>query len=67
MYKDVLRSITGIEIWPVISLAIFFAFFIGLLLWVWLVDKKYIDEMSQLPMDNDQSSTPNTMNHDTDK
>lgn len=67
MYKDVLRSIAGIETWPVISLAIFFAFFIGLLLWVWLVDKKYIDEMSQLPMDNDQSSTPNTMNHDTDK
>ncbi|MEQ8687092.1 MAG: cbb3-type cytochrome c oxidase subunit 3 [Imperialibacter sp.] len=65
MYKEVLRSITGIEIWPLVSLAIFFAFFVGLLLWVWLADKDYIDEMSHLPMDSDQSSTPNPLNHDT--
>jgi cytochrome c oxidase cbb3-type subunit IV len=67
MYKEVLRSITGIEIWPLISLTIFFAFFVGLLLWVWMADKKYIDQMSHLPMDDDSSSTPNPLNHDTDK
>jgi len=67
MYKEVLRSITGVEIWPIISLAIFFGFFIGLLVWVWFVDKKYIDDMSSLPMDNDESSNNNLPNHDTGK
>ena len=29
MYRDVLSSIEGIEIYPIISLLIFFAFFVG--------------------------------------
>lgn len=66
MYKEVLRSISGIEIWPIVSLAIFFGFFVGLLLWVWLVDKKYIERMSKMPMDGDHSSTSNKLSHDNE-
>ena len=50
MYKEALRSIEGIQIYPIISLAIFGLFFIGLLVWVMTADKKYIEEMSNLPM-----------------
>jgi cytochrome c oxidase cbb3-type subunit IV len=50
MYKNVLQSIDNIAIWPVISFVIFFVFFIGLLWWVFTVDKQFIDLMSQLPM-----------------
>jgi cytochrome c oxidase cbb3-type subunit IV len=55
MYKNVLQSIDNIEIWPVISFVIFFLFFLGLLWWVFTVDKKFIDEMSGLPVDKSES------------
>ncbi|MDX5347549.1 MAG: hypothetical protein LPJ89_05165 [Hymenobacteraceae bacterium] len=53
MYKDILRSITGIEIYPLISFGIFFAFFIALLLYVVLVNKDHIKAMAQLPLKNE--------------
>ena len=34
MYKNVLQAIAGIEIYPMISFAIFFLFFLGLLVYV---------------------------------
>jgi len=55
MYKNVLQSIDNIEIWPVISFVIFFIFFLSLLLWVFTADKKNIDRMKMLPMED---STP---------
>lgn len=57
MYKNVLQSINDIAIWPVISFVIFFAFFLGLLVYVLLVDKKFIERMKSLPMDDE---TPNS-------
>ncbi|KAA9345731.1 hypothetical protein [Adhaeribacter soli] len=53
MYKNVLQSITGIEIFPVISFVIFFAFFLGLLLYVVFSDKKHLAAMSELPLRNE--------------
>ena len=53
MYKNVLQSIDNIAIWPVISFVIFFLFFICLLWWVFTVDKKFVNEMSNLPIGHD--------------
>ena len=53
MYKNVLQSIAGIDIYPVISFIIFFAFFLGLLLYVVLSDKKHFVAMSELPLQNE--------------
>lgn len=61
MYKDVLRSIQGVEILPVIGLLIFVLFFAS---WAWVAfrsDKKYINKMKQMPLessseDEDQSA-----------
>jgi cbb3-type cytochrome oxidase subunit 3 len=61
MYKEVLRSIDNIEIWPVISFVIFFSFFIGLLWWTFSTDKKFIDEMSQKPL-HDEPLNSNALN-----
>jgi cytochrome c oxidase cbb3-type subunit IV len=55
MYKNVLQNIDNIEIWPVISFVIFFLFFLVLLWWVFTADKKFIDEMSGLPVDKSES------------
>jgi cbb3-type cytochrome oxidase subunit 3 len=49
MYKNILQSIENIEIWPIVSLVVFFLFFVGLTVWVMTVDKKYINEMKNLP------------------
>jgi len=51
MYKQVLEHINGIEIYPVISLLIFFVFFIALIIWMIKADKDYISRMSALPLD----------------
>ena len=53
MYKNILQSIDNIAIWPIVSFVIFFIFFICLLLWVFSVDKTFIDKMKQLPIDSD--------------
>ena len=61
MYKSVLQSIAGIEIFPIISFVIFFAFFIGLLLFVLFSDKKHIVAMSEMPLvDDSDSNNQNT-------
>lgn len=61
MYKDVLRSIDGIEIFPILSLIIFVLFFTVLMIYILKVDKKFISDMKDLPLkDNDclTSKTP---------
>jgi cytochrome c oxidase cbb3-type subunit IV len=55
MYKNVLQSIDNIQIWPVISFVIFFVFFLCLLLWVFTTDKKFIDKMKAMPIDEKDS------------
>ena len=55
MYKEILRNIDNIEIWPVISFVIFFLFFLFLLLWALTVDKKFIRHMKQMPLNDNNS------------
>lgn len=50
--KGYMESITGIEIYPIISLLIFFTFFVGLFWWVFTAKKEYINEVSKLPLEN---------------
>ena len=54
--KEHLAGIDGINIYPLISLLIFFVFFIALLYYVKKMDAKRVEEISNLPLDfNDQS------------
>lgn len=50
-------SISGIEIYPVISLIIFFTFFVALFWWVFTAKKDYIERMSAIPLDNQNDIT----------
>lgn len=59
MFKDVLQSIEGVEIYTIIAMIIFILFFIGMIIWLFKVDKKYINEMSELPLDNENNGVPN--------
>ncbi|ALJ05049.1 cytochrome C oxidase subunit IV [Pseudalgibacter alginicilyticus] len=50
--KGHMETIAGIEIYPIISLLIFFIFFAILFLWVFTAKKDYIKTVSNLPLDN---------------
>lgn len=54
--KNYMDSIAGIEIYPIISLLIFFPFFVGLFWWVFTAKKEYIKRVSELPLDNHNQS-----------
>ena len=54
MYKEVLRSIDDIETMPLLSLIFFMLFFIGMFIWVVTVDKKYVEHMKSLPLNDDE-------------
>lgn len=48
--KHNLETISGVEIYPIISLLIFFTFFVGLFIWVFTYKKDKIKELSELPL-----------------
>lgn len=55
--KNHLESITGIEIYPLISLMIFFSFFVVLFWWVFTAKKDYIKRVSNIPLDEPKNYT----------
>lgn len=57
--KGNLEHIDGVQIYPLISLIIFFLFFVGLFYWVITAKKDHITEVSNMPLDDD-----NNENHD---
>ncbi|MEM6764940.1 MAG: hypothetical protein AAF824_18175 [Bacteroidota bacterium] len=58
MYKDVLRSIDDISLFPVIAILIFFVFFLLLGIRVVKMDKKHVNKMSSLPLDEEGDYPP---------
>ena len=50
--KHNLSGIDGVEIYPIISLLLFFTVFVSMLIFVMKLPKRRIDEVSQLPLDN---------------
>ena len=53
--KHNMETIAGVAIYPVLSLLIFFAFFVGLGIWVFSYKKEKIDELSQMPLKDEQT------------
>jgi cytochrome c oxidase cbb3-type subunit 4 len=50
--KNHLTSIDGIEIYPIVSLVIFFTFFVGLGIYILRADRSKIEEIKQIPLDD---------------
>ncbi len=58
MEKNVLRAIDGIALYPLISFGIFGLFFLVLLAYAVLVKSDFIDQMSRLPLQGDDTTAP---------
>ena len=54
--KQKLENIDGVSIYPIISLLIFFLFFVALFLWVFTAKKEHINEVSNIPLDDQLKS-----------
>ena len=52
--KQYAESIEGINIYPMISLVIFFLFFVVLLYYVKKMDKERVKEISRIPLDDSE-------------
>lgn len=52
MIQNVLRNLAGIEHFGVLSVLLFFACFLGVILWAWTRRKSYLDAMSRLPLED---------------
>lgn len=48
--KHNMETIAGVAVYPVLSLLIFFGFFVGLGIWVFSYKKEKIKELSELPL-----------------
>ena len=59
MFKEVLQSIKGVEFYSIVSMVIFILFFVGMTIWLFKVDKKYIKTMSELPLEKDNNEFSN--------
>lgn len=55
MYKEVLRTIEGVELFPSISLILFFTFFILLIVYLVRTGKHHWDYAANLPLDSDET------------
>ena len=55
MYKDVLRSMEGVEVFPSISLILFFTFFILLIVYLIRSGKQHWEAAANLPLDADET------------
>lgn len=50
MYKNVLETIEGVGIFPIISMLIFFSIFMSAIVWFFKADKDHLQRMAELPL-----------------
>jgi cytochrome c oxidase cbb3-type subunit 4 len=58
MYKEVLRTIAGIEVFPLLSLFVFLTVFVVMLVWVVRLDPARLSRYAKLPLEDDPGTTP---------
>jgi hypothetical protein len=51
-FINYLESITGVDVYAMSSFIIFFTFFVIMTLWALKADKKLIDKINRIPLDN---------------
>ena len=52
-FINYLSTIAGVEVFPMVSLFIFFTFFVGLLWYVFSTDRSEINAMKNIPLETE--------------
>ena len=58
MIEHVLSSIGGVGVYGVIAICLFFAVFVGVIVWTFCLKKPYLDAMRELPLDDAPAPAP---------
>jgi len=59
MIKNVVEHIGGVGLYGILSISLFLAFFIGMLIWAFRLKKNYLDSMRELPLDGGEVAPEN--------
>lgn len=62
MIRNVLTHIGGVEMYGILSILLFFAFFAGMLVWAFRLKPGHLEAMGRLPVSDDQDP-PNAPAH----
>jgi cbb3-type cytochrome oxidase subunit 3 len=57
MIKNVLSDIGGVGLYGVISISLFFAVFIGMLIWAFSMKKSFAQKMSACPLNDGEKNS----------
>ena len=52
MFRDIFESMSGIEIYGLVSMIFFFLVFLGVVYWSIKADKNYLSKMENMPLDS---------------
>jgi len=58
MIENVMDKMGGVGVFGVISICLFFAFFVGMLLWAFRLKQPYLNSMRELPLDGEPPPKP---------
>ena len=58
MYKDILRSIGGIDVFPVFSLIVFVVVFAAAIVYALRIDRRHLAHLASLPLDGGGEPDP---------
>ena len=56
MIENVLSKMGGVDMYGIISICLFFAVFVGVLLWTLRLKKPYLNAMRELPLEGSPAS-----------
>lgn len=56
MIRNVLSHIGGVEVYGIVSILLFFTFFIGMLIWAFCLNSSHLEAMRQLPLREGQGA-----------
>jgi cbb3-type cytochrome oxidase subunit 3 len=62
MIHNILRHLGGIEHYGIISLCLFCAVFLGILVWAFLQRKSDLDRIARAPLDAESEEPPKPLN-----
>jgi uncharacterized iron-regulated membrane protein len=58
MIENVMNKMGGVGVFGLISICLFFVFFIGMLVWTFCLKKPYLKSMRELPLDGEPAPKP---------
>jgi hypothetical protein len=64
MIQNVLRTLGGIERYGIVSLCLFFAIFVVMLVWAFSLRKPHLNRMAELPLEP-EPQIPNSQDKDS--